>query len=82
MLEANIYITLKKTVSDPQGLAIKHALHSIHYDEVDKIRVGKIITLKLNIKSKDKAKERIGKMCSKLLANPIVEDYRVKIKGA
>lgn len=80
MIEANVYITLKKTVSDPQGLAIKHALDSLRYKEIDRVRVGKLIILHLNTKSRKEAREKIDKMCKKLLANPVIEDYRFDVK--
>jgi len=80
MLQAEIHITLKKVVSDPQGLTIKHALDSLNYKEVGEVRVGKLITVKLNIKSKKEAEKRLDQMCKKLLANPIIEDYSFKIE--
>jgi len=80
MLEASVYITIKKTISDPQGLAIKHALNSLHYPEVEEARVGKVIQLKLNTKSRKTTKERVEKMCRKLLANTVIEEYRFEIK--
>ena len=81
MLEAEIYITLKKTVSDPQGLTIKHALASLNYKEVEEVRVGKLITIRLNLKNKKEAQTKLDQMCKKLLANPIIEDYSFQIKG-
>lgn len=80
MMEANVYITPKPTVADPQGLAIKHALDSLHYKEIAEVRVGKLITLRFNAKSRKEARERIDKMCKKLLANPVIEDYRFDVK--
>ena len=82
MLEAEIYITLKKTVSDPQGLTIKHALESLGYKNLEEVRVGKLITIKLSSKDKKKAEQKLDEMCQKLLANPIIEDYNLKIKEA
>ncbi len=82
MLEAEIYITLKKTVSDPQGLTIKHALESLGYKNLEEVRVGKLITIKLSSKDKKEAKQKLDEMCQKLLANPIIEDYNLKIKEA
>jgi len=82
MLEAEIYITLKKTVSDPQGLTIKHALESLGYKNLEEVRVGKLVTIKLSSKDKKKAKQKLDEMCQKLLANPIIEDYHFKIKEA
>ena len=80
MLEAEIYITLKKTVSDPQGLTIKHALESLGYKSLEEVRVGKLVTIQLSSKDKKKAKQKLNEMCQKLLANPIIEDYNLKIK--
>jgi len=80
MLDAEVYITLKKTVADPQGLTIKHALDSLGCLEVESVRIGKLITLKLNLDNKEHAKERIDEMCKKLLANPIIEDYHFIVK--
>ncbi|MGD9014798.1 MAG: phosphoribosylformylglycinamidine synthase subunit PurS [Candidatus Omnitrophota bacterium] len=80
MLEAEIYITLKKTVSDPQGLTIKHALESLGYQDLEEVRVGKLVTIKLRSKSKEEVKQKINEMCQKLLANPIIEDYSLKIE--
>ena len=82
MLEAEIYITLKKTVSDPQGLTIKHALESLGYKNLEEVRVGKLITIKLSSKDKKEAEQKLDEMCQKLLANPIIEDYHLKIKEA
>ena len=80
MLKAEVYVTLKKTVVDPQGLVIKHALESLGFSEVEQVRCGKIITLQLNLKSKAKAAKQIEAMCKKLLTNPIIEDYHLEIK--
>jgi phosphoribosylformylglycinamidine synthase len=80
MLNAEIYITLKKTVLDPQGLTIKHALESIGYQGLKEVRIGKMLTIKLNCQSNKKARRQIEEMCKKLLANPIIEDYSFKIK--
>jgi phosphoribosylformylglycinamidine synthase len=80
MLQAEIHITLKKAVSDPQGLTIRHALDSLNYKEVGEVRVGKLITIKLNLNSKKEAEKKLDQMCKKLLANPIIEDYSFQIK--
>lgn len=80
MLEAEIYIKLKKTVADPQGLTIKHALESLNYKDLEQVRIGKLITIKLNLRDKQKAKQQVEGMCKSLLANPIIEDYSYKIE--
>ena len=80
-MEIEIYITLKKTISDPQGLTIKNALQSLGYHNLEEVRIGKLITLRLNSESKEEAEKIVNEMCRKLLANPIIEDYRFKIKS-
>jgi phosphoribosylformylglycinamidine synthase PurS subunit len=79
MLKAEIYVTLKKTVSDPQGLTIKHALASLNFKEVEEVRIGKLIAMKLNLKNKKEAQRKLEEMCKKLLANPVIEDYSFQI---
>jgi phosphoribosylformylglycinamidine synthase len=80
MLKAEIYIMLKKTVSDPQGLTIKHALESLGYKDLEEVRFGKLITVKLKTDNKKEARKKLNEMCKKLLANPIIEDYDFKIE--
>ncbi|MFA5410438.1 MAG: phosphoribosylformylglycinamidine synthase subunit PurS [Candidatus Omnitrophota bacterium] len=80
MLKAEIHITLKKTVVDPQGLIIKHALESIGYKGLEEARIGKMITLTLNYRQKKRAEREIREMCKKLLANPIIEEYTFKLR--
>ncbi len=80
MFEVKISIMLKKTVADPQGLTVKHALGSLGYKDVDNVRIGKLITMSLKADKKDAAEKQLDKMCRKLLANPIIEDYSFDIK--
>lgn len=80
MFEAQIKITLKKTVADPQGLTVKHALESLGFTEIKSARMGKLITLQLNTNDKAAAEIEAKKMCEKLLANPIIEDYSFEVK--
>jgi len=80
MFEVEIYITLKKTVADPQGLTIKHALESLNYQNLEEVRIGKLITVKVNSNDRKDAEKKVDEMCQKLLANPIIEDYSFKIQ--
>ena len=83
MLKAKVYISLKKTVVDPQGLAVKNALKSLNYEqEVEEIRVGKLIDIKLNIPDRKKAEQIIDQMCKKLLSNPTIEEYNFTLEEA
>ncbi|MCF6094489.1 phosphoribosylformylglycinamidine synthase subunit PurS [Microaerobacter geothermalis] len=76
MYKAMIYITLKQSVLDPQGNAVKHALFSLGFDEVDEVRIGKYMEVTLEAESRKMAEERVKEMCEKLLANTVIEDYR------
>lgn len=75
---ARVFVTLKSTVLDPQGAAVENALRTLGYDEVKSVRVGKFITLELTHLSP----ERVDEMCRRLLANPVIEDYRFEVVPA
>lgn len=79
-MKAEIYINLKNTVADPQGLTIKHALESLGYKNLEEVRIGKMISIKINAKDKKESERQISEMCKKLLANPVIEDYDFQIK--
>ena len=79
MLKANIYLTLKKGVLDPQGEAVKKSLKVLDYGEVDEVRIGKFIEVWLEAGNRESALKELEEMSDKLLANPVIEDYRVEI---
>lgn len=79
MFEAQVKITLKKTVADPQGLTVKHALESLGFNGLNEVRMGKFITLTLKSNGQAAAEAEAKEMCAKLLANPIIEDYSVEV---
>ncbi|HZX45703.1 MAG TPA: phosphoribosylformylglycinamidine synthase subunit PurS [Clostridia bacterium] len=79
MFYAKVFVTLKKSIADPHGNAIKEALLSMGYDGVKDVRMGKLIEIKLEDGSSAKAQERIKKMCDTLLANTVIEDYSYEI---
>ncbi len=79
VLKAKIFITLKNGVVDPQGITIKGALESLGYEDIASVRLGKYIQLRLNTKSRKEAEKDIKEMCGKLLANPVIENYRYEI---
>ncbi|SHH71619.1 phosphoribosylformylglycinamidine synthase subunit PurS [Caloranaerobacter azorensis] len=78
-MKAVVYVTLKKGISDPQGNAVKEALDSLGYREVNKVRIGKIIELELEDMDKEEAEIKIKEMCEKLLANTVMEKYSFEI---
>ena len=76
---AKIYITLKKDVLDPQGSVIANSLKSLGFNNIEDVRQGKFIEVKLNTENKERANKQINEMCEKLLANLVIEDYKVEI---
>jgi phosphoribosylformylglycinamidine synthase PurS subunit len=80
MYLAKVYITLNPTVNDPQGLTIKGALHNLGFTSVKDVRAGKYIEVQIEENDPGKAKEQTDDMCRKLLANPIIENYRFELE--
>ena len=78
-MKAKVYVTLKKSVLDPQGKAVQHALSSIGFSEVKDVRMGKYIELDLGSLDKSQAETKIKSMCEKLLANTVIEEYRYEL---
>ena len=76
---AKIYITLKKDVLDPQGSVIANSLKSLGYNNIEDVRQGKYIEIKLDSENEESANKQISEMCEKLLANLVIEDYKVEI---
>jgi len=77
-LKAKVYVTLKKSVLDPQGKAVQHALSTLGYGDVQSVRMGKYIEVELNDKDRAKAESNLRAMCEKLLANTVIEEYRIE----
>jgi len=75
-LKARIYVTLKRGVLDPQGKAVCTGLHQLGYREVTDVRIGKYMEVSLGGLPRQEAEKRLRAMCEKLLANPVIEDYR------
>ena len=82
MFVARVYVTLKPTVNDPQGLTIKGALHSLGFAGVESVRAGKYIEIRIDAADRASAESAVKEMCSKLLANPVIEDFRLEIEDA
>ncbi|HET6340323.1 MAG TPA: phosphoribosylformylglycinamidine synthase subunit PurS [Polyangiales bacterium] len=78
-MKAQVYVTLKTEVLDPQGEAVRRALNSLGFAGVQNVRVGKLIELELSPASPQAAATELRAMCEKLLANPIVEDFRFEL---
>jgi len=78
-MRVKIFISLKEGVLDPQGQAIEHSLHTLGYREVRDVRVGKYLEVDVEAASRAAAETRVREMCDKLLANPVIEDYRFEM---
>jgi phosphoribosylformylglycinamidine synthase len=82
MFLARVYVTLKPTVNDPQGLTIRGALHSLGFAAVEGVRAGKYMEIRIDAPDRDVAESQVAEMCRKLLANPVIEDFRFEIEEA
>ena len=76
-MKAIVHVGLKPGVLDPQGRAVARSLNDLGFDEVEDVRIGKVVTLELDGSSE----ERVREMCEKLLANTVIESYRIDIEG-
>ena len=79
MKKVKVYVTLRESVLDPQGSAVMGALHSMNYNEVKDVRIGKYLELQIEEGSRD-LDAVIREMCEKLLANTVIEDYRYEVE--
>lgn len=74
--QARIYVTLRPSVLDPAGAAVKSGLQHMGYETVEQVRIGKYVELMLSATDEDKAREQLDRICDQLLANPVIENYR------
>ncbi|TXC73697.1 phosphoribosylformylglycinamidine synthase subunit PurS [Sphingorhabdus soli] len=74
-MKINVYVTLKPGVLDPQGKAIHHALASLGFAGIDDVRAGRFIELEV---ANDTSDDDLDAMCRKLLANTVIENYRIE----
>ncbi len=76
-MRARVHVTLKAGVLDPQGEAVRHALGTLGFEDVSGVRIGKVIELDLVDTDPATAEARVTQMCEKLLANTVIENYRI-----
>lgn len=81
MYKVKVFVTLRESVLDPQGTAVKSSLHSLNYNEVSDVRIGKYMELNIE-KTERNIEEIVKEMCERLLANVVIEDYRYEIEEA
>ncbi|MBI5810344.1 MAG: phosphoribosylformylglycinamidine synthase subunit PurS [Deltaproteobacteria bacterium] len=79
-MKAKVYVTLRKGVLDPQGKAVMGALNSMDFAEVKDVRIGKFMEIELNPASKEAGEKRLREMCERLLANTVIENYRIEME--
>ena len=82
MYLSKITVTLRKSILDPQGKAVEHGIHSLGYEAVEDVRIGKFIELSVDAASKKEAEEVTRDVCRKLLANPVMEDFSFVVEEA
>jgi phosphoribosylformylglycinamidine synthase len=81
-MRARVFVTLKPSVFDPQGTTVGEALHTLGYDRVTDVRQGKYFELEIDAASPDDARQIAARAADQLLANPVIESYRIEIDGA
>ncbi len=80
MYKANICITLRPSILDPQGKAVGHALETLGYDTIERVRMGKYVELWIDEATEKAAEHAARAACEKLLANPVMEDYSMVLE--
>ena len=78
-MKATVHVFLKPGVLDVQGKAVESALHGLGWDDVNHVRVGRTIEFDVNDADKAAAEARVRDMCERLLANTVIESYRVDV---
>ncbi len=80
MFQARIYVTLKPTVNDPQGLTVLASLHRLGFSSAEDVRVGKYLLVNIDETGRAEAERSVTEMCQQLLANPVIEDFRFDLE--
>jgi len=80
MLSVKVTVTLRPGVLDPQGKTVRNALESLGFRGLVDLRIGKIMEIKMDGLSPEEARAQVEEMCQKLLANPVIEDYRYEVE--
>ena len=80
MFLARVYVTLKPAVNDPQGLTVMGGLHSLGYETVEDVRIGKYLEIRVDTQDESQAERDVAGMCDRLLANPVIENFRFTLE--
>ncbi len=81
-MRARVFVTLKPSVFDPQGTTVNDALHTLGYSNVKDVRQGKYFELDIDARTADEARKVASEAADKLLANPVIESYRIEVEEA
>ena len=80
MFLARVYVTLKPAVNDPQGLTVMGGLHSLGYETIEDVRIGKYLEIRVDTEDQSQAERDLAGMCDRLLANPVIENFRFTVE--
>ena len=82
MYKASVRITLRPSILDPQGKTTHHALESLGFDGVERVRIGKFVELWIDEPTEEAAERAVRTACERLLANPVMEDFEISMNKA
>ena len=80
MYQARIYVTLKPTVNDPQGITVLSSLHRLGFNNAEDVRVGKYLLVNVSESDRETAAASVNDMCQKLLTNPVIEEFQFDLE--
>ena len=80
MYHSKILVTLRQSILDPQGKAVEHGTHSLGYERVRNVRIGKFVELNVDAKDRQEAENITREVSEKLLANPVMEDFSITVE--
>ena len=80
MYHSKILVTLRQSILDPQGKAVEHGVHSLGYESVRNVRIGKFVELDIDTVNRDEAERVTKEVSQKLLANPVMEDFSFTVE--
>jgi phosphoribosylformylglycinamidine synthase len=79
-MKAHIYVTLKKSVLDPQGKTVKNSLQQMNYTNISDVRIGKFLEVDVDNGDREAVSAQVDEMCRKLFVNPNIEEYRFELE--
>ncbi len=75
-----MFITYRKGILDPQGIAVEKAAHSLGFEKVKNVRVGKYVTMEIEVSSREEVEREVEEMARRFLVNPVIEEFRYTIE--